>query len=55
MAVRSNVVLQGMVGMVLFPLSKHDAIDLRIGAFANQRDMLIYLCQATANCGNGPL
>jgi hypothetical protein len=48
-------VLQRVVGEMLFAFGEHDAVDLRLGARANQHHVLVHLGQSAAQRADGPL
>ena len=54
-AVRRLVVLQRVVGEVLLAFGEHHAVDLRVGARADQGHVLVDLGQAAAQGADGPL
>ncbi len=49
------MVLEGVIGEMLFAFGEHDAVDLGIGVFAGQRDVLIDFGEAGAEGADGPL
>ena len=49
------MMLERVVGEVLLAFGENDAVDLAVGIFAGQRDMLIDFGEAAAKGPDGPL
>ena len=49
------MMLQRVIRKMLFAFGEHDAVDLRVGVLAGQRDVLIHFRQAAAQRADGPL
>ena len=54
-AVRGLVVLERVIGEMLLAFGEHDAVDLAVGIFAGQGDVLVDFGQPAAQRADGPL